>query len=1179
MRKRIQRLAQGKFDEAQPSLSFSSDKIELEVVEGQKIAGSFTITVSNQVPVKGIIYTSNPYMECLTPEFEGTEATIAFQFHSEGFHEGDIQKGEFYVICNQAEYNLSFVVSVTRPYANSSVGRIRALKDFVRLAQTDYMEAFRMYASVGFRYILKEQDVTEQLLYEGLGRGPATLVGMEEFLVAIKAKKEVRLKLTEEGREIIGISETEKETVSVQKDGWGFVQFSVQTEDAFLRLERENYAMEDFVGSICEIPYYIDEERLHAGRNYGRIVIRSAYQKLQYTVTVRREIPVPDELRTEYRKKQQALAGVTELYLDYRLKRVGAGLWAAKTIEQLSMLSAMEPENEWYPLMKVQALLASGQKMEAEWGLDEFRAKPCDKYSPLYAYYLYLCTLREREENYVNRLTGQIEEIYRDTDDDRVFWMLLFLKKEYCDNETRKLRAIENRMLDGCNSPYLYIEAFYLYRKNPYLLGRLSEFEIRVLHWAAKRDALTGELAMQLATLSANRRMYQPLLYRTMCHAYAKYETMPLLEAICAYLIRSQRFGTEYHSWYEQGIEAELRLTGLNEAYLMSMDLMTVKRIPRVIEMYFQYNSGVPYKHKAALMANIIAMKEEEPEIYHSYRKRMEEFALAQVAEGHMDDNLAILYTDVLDKGMITKQLAQPLARILFTHKMNCFTPGMMRMHVIHRQLKQEQNIPIVNGVAYFQLFTTDYGIFFEDAYGNRYASGVSYQIERLMRPGMYYKSCMEAAPLELNYLLYHFNKNTGELAFVPEDKEYLNQLLLNDMLREEYRAELYPRAIRFLERLDELERVYEYLQRAKLSFLSRSERIYITEQMIEYRLFEQACQSIREYGVDGIRPERLVAVCCYEIKRTEYESDDFLINLCISAFRQGKYSEEILAYLEQYYCGPTRLMAQLWKAASQFGVETAGLEERLLIQMLYTCEFADNVQEIYDSYTQHGAAQVLTSAYENYFAYFYFVKQGIVPGDILSRLKRRYLEREELTDIERLALLCGLTRDELSLKERDNRLIAGELLTELLEERRCFAFFGEMPQDMQYRYHLYDRRYVEYRTTPGRCVHIHYNRDAVFVEEEMPEMYDGIFVKEFIVFFGDEIQYYISEEEGAKSTVTESGSIGCHDLYAGECRSRYDMLNAMEMQLALQDVEGLERIMRYYDRLRQMNDMRFRIM
>lgn len=1179
MRKRIQRLAQGRFDAVQPGLSFSTDKIEIEAIEGQSCTGSFTMTVSNQVPVKGIVYTSNPYMECLTPEFEGTEAEIAFQFHSEGFIEGDIQKGEFYVIANQVEYDLSFVVSVTRPYANSSIGKIRTLHDFIKLAQVDYMEAFRLYASTGFRYILKEQEETQRRLYEGLGRGVATLPGMEEFLVSIKAKQEIRIRLPEEKKEIIGVSETEKESFDVQKDGWGYVQFTVRTDADFLRLEKEHYTTEDFVGSVCGIPYYIEEERLHAGRCFGRIVLENPYQKLTYTLVVRREVPAPDELRTVYREKQAALAEVTRLYLDYRMKRNGAGLWAAKTLEQLQHLSAMEPENDWYLLMKAQALLVSGQKMEAEWNLDEFRRKPCDRHSPLYAYYLYLCTLWEREENYVNRLTGQIEDIYHETDDDRVFWMLLFLKEEYCDNETRKLRAIENRMQDGCNSPFLYIEAYYLYWQNPYLAGRLGEFEIRILHWAARRGALTGELAMQLATLSANRRMFQPLLYKTMCYAYEKYDTVPLLTAICGYLVRSQRFDTRYHSWFERGIEEELRLTGLNEAYLMSMDLMAVKRIPRVIQLYFQYNSSVPYKQKAALMANIIAAKEEQPDVYHNYRRRMEEFVLAQVEEGHIDDNLAILYTDILEKGMITRQLARPLAKILFTHKMNCFSPKMVRMHVIHRQLKAEQSVPIVNGVAYFQLYTRDYGIFFEDAYGNRYASGVSYQIERLMPPGKYYKTCMEAAPFEVNYLVYHFNRNEGELSLVPEDKEYLNQLLLSDALREEYRESLYPVAIRFLERMDELERVYGYLQQAKLSFLGRAERIYMMEQMIEYRLFDEVYQCMKEFGSEGIRPERMVAVCSYEIRQTEYESDDFLINLCVGTFQAGKYSQELLGYLAQYYCGPTKLMAQIWRRARDFETDTSRLEERLLVQMLYTGELVDGVQEIYDSYCAHGAAKLLTQAYENYFAYLYFVKQGIIPQEILRQLKRKYLDREPMTDIGRLALLYGIAKDDLPLKERDNGVIAGELLTGLLEEQRYFGFFGQLPEELRYRYHLYDRQFVEYRTAPGRQVNIHYSREDVFVEEEMPEMYEGIFVKEFVVFFGDEIQYYISEEEGAESTVTESGSIGCRDLMAEGTESRYDMLNAMEMQLTLQDVHGLERTMRYYDSLQQGNERRFRIM
>ena len=60
--------------------------------------------------MRGIIYSSNPRMECLTPQFEGEEVRIRYQFHSEGLIEGDIQKGEFFIVCNQGEYNLSFVV-------------------------------------------------------------------------------------------------------------------------------------------------------------------------------------------------------------------------------------------------------------------------------------------------------------------------------------------------------------------------------------------------------------------------------------------------------------------------------------------------------------------------------------------------------------------------------------------------------------------------------------------------------------------------------------------------------------------------------------------------------------------------------------------------------------------------------------------------------------------------------------------------------------------------------------------------------------------------------------------------------------------------------------------------------------------------------------------------------------
>ena len=147
MRKRIQQLARGKFEYAKPLLRFSTDKIEIEVLEGKDYTGDFIITSANQVPLRGIVYTSDPRMECLTPQFEGEEVRIRYQFHSQGMAEGDIGKGEFFIICNQGEYNLSFVASISKLYAETSIGKIRTCEDFAQLAKKSLPEACLLYTS------------------------------------------------------------------------------------------------------------------------------------------------------------------------------------------------------------------------------------------------------------------------------------------------------------------------------------------------------------------------------------------------------------------------------------------------------------------------------------------------------------------------------------------------------------------------------------------------------------------------------------------------------------------------------------------------------------------------------------------------------------------------------------------------------------------------------------------------------------------------------------------------------------------------------------------------------------------------------------------------------------------------------------------------------------------------
>ena len=64
----------------------------------------------------------------------------------------------------------------------------------------------------------------------------------------------------------------------------------------------------------------------------------------------------------------------------------------------------------------------------------------------------------------------------------------------------------------------------------------------------------------------------------------------------------------------------------------------------------------------AVLYLNNIAAKEKQPDVYHKYRRNMEQFALAQMEAGHMDDNLAVIYREILPVSLLYVNLAHNAA-------------------------------------------------------------------------------------------------------------------------------------------------------------------------------------------------------------------------------------------------------------------------------------------------------------------------------------------------------------------------------------------------------------------------------------------------------------------------------------------------------------------------------------
>ena len=130
MHKRIKELAEGKVERKSPAAEFSVSRIEIETAEGKDFKGEIKVTGKDKTAVRGIVYSSNPRMECLTEGFDGEEVCISYKFHGAGLVCGDVETGEFVFVCMQREYTVPFTVTVGKAYAGTMPGNYFILRIF-----------------------------------------------------------------------------------------------------------------------------------------------------------------------------------------------------------------------------------------------------------------------------------------------------------------------------------------------------------------------------------------------------------------------------------------------------------------------------------------------------------------------------------------------------------------------------------------------------------------------------------------------------------------------------------------------------------------------------------------------------------------------------------------------------------------------------------------------------------------------------------------------------------------------------------------------------------------------------------------------------------------------------------------------------------------------------------------
>lgn len=1169
----MEQLSRCKFNYITPDIILSVDHLDINLEEGKDYSGTFTVANNHNVAMKGIVYSSNRLITFVEDKF--TDTVNEIQYHIDG-HElisGEVYNIEIQVVSNCGEVMIPVHLQVEAPFCITSLGKTKDFFQFASFAKDDWIEALKLFQSNEFERVFLHNDPKNQIIYSNLMKSTNLNRALEEFLIAIHKKVPLNIQIDKQTFEYkINSHDSFMDKVTLIKDSWGYTEVDVSTEAPFISLEHTILSSENFIGSTYNLEFVIDPLLLRDGKNFGQIFIKLCNQTLVVDITCDFVNETSNEDKS-HRQNRNCEINLTKVYLRFRQGDIKINQYIEESESLLHQLTNTKNQ-VLYDMLQTYLYIIGNQKEKAALMLDSFKDHEInlkDAAGIEYCAYLYLKAMYHKEQDIIDHGVREIRYIYENGNKDfRILWFFLYLDKNYEENDLYKLAQIKEQVLSGTHSPILYFDACSIYNKEPSLLHELGSFELEVMNYGIRYNCIEKETAAQFTFLATREKTFRYNVYKNLIILYDKYYTQDILTAICTILIKGQKTETKYFPWYRLGVEAQLKITQLAESYMYSIDEDTNVILSSPILLYFIYNSNLSDHKKAYLYAYIIKNKVQNASIYRTYLKQMENFCLKQIGLHNINPNMAIIYEELLTKDMITESIAHDLPYILFRHNVRCDHKEIKGIIVVHKELKAESYVPFVEGEAQINLFTENAEIFLVDQNDNRYISTIEYTLIKLMNSDRYIDTCYS-----------YQNDNPMLLLALSEKLDKYQKLDDAVLIREkvidllDLRQDYFKRYLWALIQYhyDNMDGNYQEISLTfmNIQYLNKLERARLIEYAIIAGMYVEVITLIKDYGYSQVLEKRLLKLCRELITGDYHEirenTREILVEISFHIFKSGKYDDTILSYLNSNYNGTTKDMYDLWKILKESRLATTELEERLLSQMLFANSYIGNVFVVFLSYYSEGHNSKLIKAFLSFYSYRYLVHDRVVDDELFHIIQKELVLAEN--DVCMLALLKHLSGKNDLTKEENK--FANYHIHEYLKKEFALPFFQDFKKNFSLPQYICDKFYIEYKTDPKKNVVIYYriNHDSndEFIVETMKNVYLGIHVKEFVIFYNEELQYYIKEEDVGEECITESINVKLDKSMDEEDDSKYNQINLMLMARELKDDKTLVQIMDSYIR------------
>lgn len=1170
MKELIGKLSRGIIEYNLPEVEVSVTDIDKTIETGELYRGSFEIFGKNDNELKGIVYSTSEKFKIVNDQFVGKVNRIEYIIDGKYCETGDVIEGRVNIVSNGGELFVPYRINVKEESIPSSLGEISNMFHFINLVKQEYDEALKMFLSKDFERIILKNNVADRCLYNGLIKSYSKKRALEEFIIAINKKQEVSVELSDTKRDYERLEDSYGDILNLTRNTWGYLDMKVSVDGDFITDYKKTITEEDFAGNNYEFRYLIDVSKLHSGMNYGKIIFTTVNQRLECEISIDNTTNKDD---TGYEIKK-CIAGLNELYLSFRLHKISMDTWAENSNTLIERARGFRDDIPFFKLLQAQMYISRRRDEDAKWLIDSVAEEILDKKEEnveLYCYYLYVRTLQKRKLDQTIIATDIIKKYYENGYDRwQLLWILLYIDTSFENNKSLKLTRIKEQYKIGCRSTLMYYEALYVFNKQPALLRVINSFELQVLNFGSKYDAIDLRLAVQISELAMLEKNFRPLLFNVLVKLYEKFENKVILSAIISLLIRGNKTENKYFEWYSKGIYADVQVTRLFEYYIYSMPENYDGVIPNTVLMYYVYNGNQLMDREAFFYGIIIKNKDKQPNVYKNYRRNMEYFALDKLRKGEIDKYISAIYADVLSEEMITEDNEKSLVNILNTWLFECDNDRIKEVIVRHKEIVNEQVFRVNKGIAYINIYTEDAIVLLRDIEGNIYHNTVNYRLTKLLRENILNEIATDRNSDNIYLMAKECEQSLKYHKSIPSGVSLFKDIMVSSDFEIGYKDYIIQDIIEYYSNNYDGEELDEYLKSIDVGRLGRKSRVSVIELMIMRGLYDYVEKYLMEYGYSDIDAGKILKYCSRVLKENqETVEDKQRLEYCAYAFSKGKYNEIILDYLCRYYYGTTREMMEIWRASKEFSYESRDLEERLIVQMLFSRTYLSSVAAIYDSYYRKGSLEVVRYAYLFFMSYEYFVKETPLADMFFKHLGDELSSDTNIMDICKCAFL-KYHSEKKSISDT-NRDICKECIEYLEKKNIIFDFYKIYDKWFNVPERILDKTTIIYRTEPKDKVLISYyldtgnNEEKEYLTEEMKSCFNGMYIKSFTLFYGEKLKYYITETSEGESKVTESKDHQLDDRDVEANSSRYGMLNDILMCMDVKEEGTINSLAKKY--------------